>query len=625
MCGIAGFADSTGRVAPEVLDVASRAIAHRGPDDEGRQIVRMNNGRGHVGLANRRLSILDLSPAGHQPMCDPASGNWIAYNGEVFNFRDVREQLQRQGVVFQSQSDTEVILKAYGMWREQCLDRFRGMFAIAIWDVQRQRLFLARDRLGKKPLYYWYDGTKLLFASEVRALLATDLIPRRINHVAVEHFLTFGSVGEEETLIESIQALPPASYLTWQDGQIEGHEYWDPVAISLGNRPRSEDSALSRLRTLLSESVHLRMVSDVPVGIFLSGGIDSSALVAILSRGGQKINTFSIVFKDTDYNEGQFSRAVARRFQSEHHEIELMPGDFLDSVPEALAALDQPSVDGSNSFVISREVRRTGLKVALSGLGGDEIFGGYDTFRSVPQMERFLSFRRWLPAPVRTTVSRAFRDRGNDRARKLATLIAGNGSDLHPYFLARALFTANVQRELRCSREPSPQLKAAMSRLLARCAGLDAVGRVSYLELRSYMATMLLRDTDCMSMAHGLEVRTPFLDHILVEYALSIPGEIKLSKQTPKHLLVKAMDGMLPDEIVYRPKRGFTLPFEHWLRNELKSSVEKVLIAAGHGPLDGVLNAAAVREVWQSFLEGKTSWSRPWSLYVLDRWCAANL
>lgn len=625
MCGIAGFIDRRGKLGKEPLALASQAIAHRGPDDAGLQTISTNEGV-CLGLANRRLAILDLSPAGHQPMHDPATGNWIAYNGEVFNFAEIREQLEQRGVSFTSHTDTEVVLKAYAAFGEKCLEYFRGMFAFAIWDQAAQRLFIARDRLGKKPLYYYESDGSLIFASEVRALLATGLVPRRINPEAVEQFLSFGSVYDPQTLVQGVQSLPPGSYMTWYAGKLEIHKYWNAAHFASGKLPRlDERSVVQRLQDLLNEAIHLRMVSDVPVGVFLSGGIDSSALVAALAgTQQQKISTFSVVFQEGAYSEADFSSLVARKFNTDHHQILLTAGDFLSSIPDAISAMDQPSVDGFNTFIISRAVRRRGLKVALSGQGGDELFAGYETFRAVPRMEKFQAFERVVPAALRSVMASGVPGRdSSDRRRKLAALIEGNGSLVHPYFLSRMVFLPRQQRQLLKARS-AHAVKTAMAAALAPAASLDPVNRVSYLELTNYMANTLLRDADCMSMANGLELRAPLLDHRIVEYVLSIPGGMKLDSGAPKHLLVKAMRGLLPDEIVHRPKKGFTLPFESWLRSELKTDIESALTRIGDGALGSTLDPAAVTQVWMSFLEGRTSWSRPWSLYVLDRWCRRN-
>ncbi len=625
MCGIAGFIDRYGKIGTEALALASDAIAHRGPDDAGLHTISMSGG-GCAGLANRRLAIIDLSPAGHQPMHDPATGNWIAYNGEVFNFAELRDQLARRGVSFTSRTDTEVVLKAYAVFGESCLEYFRGMFAFAIWDNAAQRLFIARDRLGKKPLYYYQGDGFLLFASEIRALLATGLVPKRINPPAVEQFLSFGSAYDPQTLVEGVQALPPGCQMTWHAGKLEIRKYWNAAQFAAGQAVgMDEPGVVRRLQERLTEAIHLRLVSDVPVGVFLSGGIDSSALVAALAgMQQQRISTFSVVFREDEFSEGEFSRLVARRFNTDHHEIVLTAGDFLSSIQDAISAMDQPSVDGFNTFIISRAVRRTGLKVALSGQGGDELFAGYDTFRTVPRMEKFQNLERVVPAALRSVAASAFPGReSSDRRRKLATLAEGNGSLVHPYFLSRMVFVPRQLRQLLKDRSANC-VRTAMETSLAPAASLDAVNRVSYLELTNYMANTLLRDADCMSMANSLELRTPLLDHRLVEYVLSIPGGMKLDSRMPKHLLVKAMRGVLPDEIVFRPKKGFTLPFEHWLRDQLKGDVESVLAGISDGPLAATLDSAAVTQIWKSFLEGRTSWSRPWSLYVLDCWCRKN-
>jgi asparagine synthase (glutamine-hydrolysing) len=626
MCGIAGFVDRAGKVNAEALNAANRAIAHRGPDDAGALIIPMQNHRGHVGLANRRLAILDLSPAGHQPMFDPDTGNSIAYNGEVFNFRELRRELELKGARFSSHTDTEVVLKAYAVWGEGCLDRFRGMFAFAIWDAHQERLFVARDRLGKKPLYYYEGNGFFLFASEVRALLATGLVPQAIDAVGLQQFVRFGSVYDPHTFIDGVRSVPAGCYLTWKNDHAELREYWDMAAVQPQDQ-QNEAEVLPKLRSLLDESLSLRMISDVPVGVFLSGGIDSSAVVALL--GGiqqQKINTFSIVFKDIDYSEAEFSRIVARRFRTEHHEIELTARDFIASVPDAIKAMDQPSVDGFNTYFISRAVRCTGLKVALSGQGGDELFGGYTSFRTVPRMEKFLRAYKMVPDPLKSTLSSLLvKASRNDRLRKVGALAAGTEDLVHPYFLTRMMFVPEEQRRLLSAQQVPVDATQELATMVSRSQHFDPINRVSYLELRNYIGNTLLRDGDCMSMANGLEVRLPFLDHRLVEYVLSIPGCMKLDRNTPKHLLVKAMGGVLPPEIVYRPKQGFTFPFENWLREELKSDVEGVLKRIEGGPLANFLNPNAVREIWQSFLQGTTSWARPWTLYVIERWCQQNL
>jgi asparagine synthase (glutamine-hydrolysing) len=637
MCGIFGIVANNQPIPAGLLERGTQSLAHRGPDDSGTILLRdSSHGHCEIGLGNRRLAILDLSPLAHQPMHDAANGNWIVYNGEIYNFREVRQELAQAGTVFVSHSDTEVLLKAYGQWGESCLTKFRGMFAFAIWDASRHRLFLARDPMGIKPLYYAQAGAYFIFASEVRSILGTGLVPRRIDRAGLINFLTFGSAYDPLTLVEGVHALSPGHSLTWDAGVLSQSQYWDLVEESSdaeGNHVSShahKSLALSDLQPALEEAVRLQLVSDVPLGVFLSGGIDSSALVSILSRGGITPSTFSIVFREADFSEGEYSRAIARRFRTDHHEITVSQTDVLSSVPAALSAMDLPTMDGVNTYFVSREARSAGVKVALSGLGGDEVFAGYSNFRSVPRMERFANLWKHVPLPVRDTAASAFSALfpENDQNRKLASLARDNGRLLHPYFLTRMLFTPR-QRELLfpgAASNDSETATASQRGLLHKARALDPINRVSYLESRCYMLNTLLRDADFMSMSQGLEVRVPLIDHILAKAVLSLPGASKLNS-TPKKLLVDALAGSLPDEIVHRPKRGFTLPFEHWMRQELRSEIEPVLTAKhiGDGPLGELLDSNQVQQIWKDFLRGTVSWSRPWSLYVLQRWCELHL
>ncbi len=638
MCGIFGIVAQNARIPDGVLERGTLSLAHRGPDDSGTILLRDSVAEPlEIGLGNRRLAILDLSPLAHQPMHDAETGNWIVYNGEIYNFRDIRAELEKTGTSFVSHSDTEVVLKAYARWGEACLAKFRGMFAFALWDARRHRLFLARDPMGIKPLYYAQAGSYFLFASEVRTLLGTGLVQPRIDPAGLINYLTFGSAYDPLTLVDGVRALPPGHTLTWESGVVSESSYWDlvdgqPTSARDSAEPFAGDEkqAAERLQPILEEAVRLQLVSDVPVGVFLSGGIDSSALVSILSRGGVTPSTFSIVFREADFSEAQHSRAVAAKFHTDHHEINVSQTDVLAAIPEALSAMDLPTMDGINTYFVSKETRKAGVKVALSGLGGDEIFAGYSSFRSVPRIERFARPWKSIPRGLRATLASAFSAfaPNNDQNRKLATLVRANGRILHPYFLTRMLFTPD-QRDLLFPKVEVAAEKTATAwqcDSLQRARLLDAVNRVSYLESRCYMLNTLLRDADVMSMSQGLEVRVPLIDHQLAKTVLALPGVWKLNG-TPKKLLVGALAGSLPDEIVHRPKRGFTLPFEYWMRQELRPEIEPVLDAKriGNGPLGGLLNGSQVQAIWQAFLGGRVSWSRPWSLYVLQRWCELHL
>jgi asparagine synthase (glutamine-hydrolysing) len=635
MCGIFGIVADNACIPEGVLERGTKSLAHRGPDDSGTIVLRNSiPAPAEIGLGNRRLAILDLSPLAHQPMEEAETGNWIVYNGEIYNFRDVRAELEQAGTTFVSHSDTEVVLKAYARWGENCLTKFRGMFAFALWDASHHRLFIARDPMGIKPLYYVQAGSYFLFSSEVRTLLGTGLVPARIDGAGLINYLTYGSAYDPLTLVEGIRSLPPGHTLTWEAGTLRQSQYWD--LVDDGSQPAELSSAAAQnfvthdLQPGLEETVRLQLVSDVPVGVFLSGGIDSSALVSILSRGGVTPSTFSIVFREADFSEAQHSRAVAAKFRTDHHEINVSQSDVFAAIPDALQAMDLPTMDGINTYFVSRETRRAGVKAALSGLGGDEVFAGYSSFRTVPRMERFSRTWNRVPRSARGALASVFGSiaPASDQNRKLVCLARDNGRVIHPYFLARMLFTPDQRDALLHDRDAAASATASASQRdrLLRAGSLDPVNRVSYLESRCYMLNTLLRDADFMSMSQGLELRVPLIDHQLAKAVLALPGAMKLNG-TPKKLLVEALAGSLPDEIVHRPKRGFTLPFEHWMRQELRSEIEPALSdqRIAQGPLGRFLNGKAVQSVWNDFLGGAVSWSRPWSLYILQRWCELHL
>ncbi|HTS35731.1 MAG TPA: asparagine synthase (glutamine-hydrolyzing) [Candidatus Solibacter sp.] len=643
MCGIFGILGFKARVDRTLLERGTQSLAHRGPDDSGTVLLSDNSHEQvDIGLGNRRLAILDLSPLGHQPMHDAGTGNWIVYNGEIYNFRDIRHELEQSGSVFLSHSDTEVVLKAYARWGEACFEKFRGMFAFALWDAKRRQLLIARDPMGIKPLYYAQAGDYFLFSSEVRSIFGTGLVRPRLDQAGLINYLTFGSAYDPLTPIEGIRALPAGHTLTWCDGSIRISPYWDLVAKDAGrdaegahgsegvSSPADEKHATAKLQDILEESVRMQLVSDVPVGVFLSGGIDSSALVSILTRGGVKPSTFSIVFREAEFSEAEFSRTIARHFKTDHHEVSISQTDVLDAIPAALGAMDLPTMDGINTYFVSREARTAGVKVALSGLGGDEVFAGYSSFRTVPRAERFTNFWKHIPRPVRGSLAFAFNAvaPASDQNRKLAMLATPNGHTPHPYFITRMLFTPAQRALLLLGKDAGSEFASTASQLenLELSLQLDAVNRVSYLESRCYMLNTLLRDTDFMSMSQGLEVRVPLIDHHLAKAVLSLPGAWKLNR-TPKKLLVDSLGLPLPAEVVKRRKRGFTLPFEHWMRQELRSEMESALSAkqVAGGPLSNFVNAESVQQVWQDFLGGAASWTRPWSLYVLQRWSELHL
>jgi len=537
MCGIAGI---WSREAPSDIRDAVRRMNkcqhHRGPDDAGVEDLAAGSGRLAIGCT--RLAIQDLSPAGHMPMKDPASGSWITYNGEIYNFRELRVELEASGRRLHTGSDTEVILQAYAAWGTDALPRLRGMFALALWDQPAGRLILARDRLGVKPLYYTTHQGRLAFASEVRSLLLAGAARRELDLVGLRDYLALGAVQDPHTLLEDVRSLPAGHLAIWQEGELRLEEYWSLRDSFLAHRPAGTAAEEARqVRSLLEESVRLRMISDAPIGVFLSGGIDSGAVTALAARvSSQPVRTVSVVFREERYSEQDRIRRVAQRHATDHTELCLAPADLLRLLPEALAAMDQPTFDGVNTFVVSREARQAGLTVALSGVGGDELFGGYPSFARVPRLQQA---RRWLPRPARRPAAAAVRaGAGDDRTWKLSRWLgAGDDLDGPAPLLTRELFSPPDRARLaQTLNGVSPRLPEAEAWL----ADLDPFNQVSWYELTHYMRNVLLRDGDSLSMASSLEVREPLLDHRLVEHVVTLPGAVKLEGAPPKPLLRRA-------------------------------------------------------------------------------------
>jgi len=623
MCGILGLIGKRGSGFERALAAGVRALAHRGPDDEGLAVLPLGADPDRsVGLGSRRLAILDLSPAGHQPMQDPSTGYWLIFNGEIYNFREIRAALEARGHSFSSNSDTEVLVKAYGEWGEACLDRLRGMFAFAVWDAQKEKLFLARDRFGVKPLYYYQSSDVFIFGSEVRALLATSLVPRRVEARSLVSYLEYGSVQDPLTLVEGIRALPAGHFLVWEKGSSVDHAYWDIAEVAA--RPPATDSfheAISSVHEILYQAVSLRLVSDVPLGVFLSGGVDSTAISVLAQEASARpIETFSVVFSEAQHSEDDYSSLVAQMLKTHHHRVVLTQQQLLDQLPKAVEAMDQPSIDGLNVYVVSEATKREGATVALSGLGGDELFAGYSTFRHVPLLTALRTAFHWANPILRHWASPF-------ESHRLSKFLGVATESTHPYFILRRLFAPrgveallpdDLKEKHRVGCIPSP------SELCARARRSDPVNQVSVLEATNYMLNTLLRDADVMSMAHSLEVRNPLLDHKLWEYVLPLSGRLKLDSHCPKPLLVKALGTRIPRTIYARPKMGFALPYDEWSRGALRAPIEEELLnhqASGSRPIDPKVAST----VWNHFLSGKTNWARPWALFVLKRWIRRHL
>jgi asparagine synthase (glutamine-hydrolysing) len=637
MCGICGVVGLESKDASERL--VRRMIAamrHRGPDEEGVLIAR----QAAVGMS--RLSILDL-PGGGQPVWNENGTLAVVFNGEIYNFRELRAALESAGHHFRTHSDTEVIVHAYEQWGEGCAEKLHGMFAFAVVEMpggptaRPERVFIARDPLGIKPLYYALADGALFFASEVRALLASGRIQPRIAGSQLSAYLLFGSACEPDTLIEGVNSLPPGCSMTVSvNAPVEmPTPYWsfgqDPAAESLRcERGKEIASASERIRSLLENAVASHLVADVPVGVFLSGGIDSTALAALASCARPGVHTLTVAFPDAQFSEASIARRTAERLHTEHSELHLSDREMVARLDEAIVAFDQPSMDGINTYFVSWAARQCGLKVALSGLGSDELFGGYPSFRNTVKIDRVAAVARLVPASIRNAVLGNFAPPAKT-ARAIGKLAKASAAWIdpdslpHAYFFTRLLFSPQVAFARRGAELWRAQRSWRWRSDSARQATLlDRFTAVSWLELRSYLLNTLLRDTDAMSMHHSLEVRVPFLDTPLVEYVLSLPESAKLNRSRPKALLIQAMGDLLPGEVIEQPKRTFTFPWEHWLRGELGQRV-----ASGLKDWSPALEPHVSRDFatagWDAFLRGQTTWSRPWSLYVLNEWAKRNI
>ena len=625
------------------------AMTHRGPDGEG-FIIDEPRAPG-LALGMRRLSIIDL-PGGHQPIWNETHDVAVIFNGELYNYRQLREALLLCGHRFSTQSDTEILVHAWEEWGEDCLTGLRGMFAFALLDLRRRNaivpvLFLARDPLGIKPLYYTQTSDGFAFASEVRALLASGFCPRQISPDALTSYLLFGSVSEPVTLLEGVFSLPPGHkmsvYIPERRRVPRPRPWYDATrspAARDPHRPKEFSAAARHLRPLLKDAVEAHLIADVPVGLFLSSGLDSSAIAMLAGRAKAGIQSFTLTFPRTTFDEAALARVVANRCGSQHTEVPLDGAAILSRIDEALAALDQPTMDGINTYFVSWAARQVGLKVALSGLGGDELFAGYSTFSNVPRLSKLAQTAKFLPAPLRRTVAPVLRTLlgagKSDAASKAAAAWTDPDVLPHLYFFARALFPPGgrlndlIDPRFRVSVIGAdgvtldPTWLAWFQRVADEAAKLEPVAAISWLEMRTYMASTLLRDTDSVSMARSLEVRVPLLDTPLVEFVNALPDAARSKPGLQKALLVEALRDLLPPEILAQRKRTFTLPWEEWLRGPLRARLEASFASPASG-LAQHLHFDGVRAVWNDFLAGKTSWSRPWSLYVLNEWCRRHL
>ena len=622
MCGICGilYKDWQKEVKESTLKKMCDTLVHRGPDDEGWEVF------GPIGLGMRRLSIIDLN-TGHQPLSNEDGTVWIVFNGEIYNYRELRIELEKLGHRFKTTSDTESVIHGYEVWGEGVLEKLNGMFGFAIWDGRKRKLLLARDRLGIKPLYYYDDDDeKLVFGSEIKAIIKCPGVRRIIDITALNNYLTFEYIPAPRSIFQDIRKLEPGHWLTWQDGKIQIQPYWELVPQE---KEYSEASARECLAELLEDSVRLRLVSDVPLGAFLSGGIDSSIIVSLMTKCmDQPVKTFSIGFKESSYNELFYARTVAKKYGTEHHEF-TVEAKALDLTEKLIGQLDEPFGDFSifPTYLVSK-MARDYVTVILSGDGGDELFAGYDTYRAHRFDRRY--YHR-LPKIVKNGLFSKIAQRLPPTEKKKGMTNSFKrfvqGTQLPPslYHARWMVFLREWEREKLFSEDVKRvSLKEDPYDFIHRHSrladGCDDLTRMGYIDVKTYLVDDILVKVDRMSMAASLEARVPYLDHRVVEFALTLPPDLRMRGFNTKYLLKKTFWDFLPDEIQHRGKQGFSIPIKNWIRNELKPMMLE-LLNSRRIRQQGFFNDSYVSQLIKEHLHGRENHSHKlWALMVFELW-----
>jgi len=630
MCGINGIALSSRsrrELDVRVLERMRDVLTHRGPDDAGLFVD------GRVGLGHRRLSIVDVA-SGHQPMTNEDGRLRLTYNGEIYNYDDFREELEGKGHVYRTHCDTETILHLYEEKGTACVEDLRGMFAFAIWDARERELFIARDRLGVKPLYYVHaDDGSLYFASEIKALFEAGAVRAELNYAALPDYLANHAPGGEETLFRGVRRLLPGHTMLWRDGELKIEEYWDvhfaPEEAANGGGRRSEADYVAEWAELFRESVRLRLMADVPLGMFLSGGIDSSAIAAVMSGMVEEpVKTFSVAFAEREANELEYARIVARAFKTEHHEVLVSPEEFFAALPRLVWHEDEPLAHPSSVALnfVSRLAARH-VKVVLTGEGSDELLAGYGRYRkTVYNLALGARYHRLAPAALRRAVGRGVESlpAGSKVRQKLSRTFLCLTPDIETiYFDNFSVFSRSMQTRLL-----TPEAKErtghadpyrAVAAYLERTDAETLLGRLLYADVKTYLHELLMKQ-DQMSMAASIESRVPFLDHKLVEHTARLPERLKLNGWTTKYILRKAMEGVLPGEILTRPKMGFPVPVGAWFRGRYRSVVDEYVLGE-RATSRGLFDAAFVRDMVARHQTGGENHSeRLWALVNFEMW-----
>jgi asparagine synthase (glutamine-hydrolysing) len=629
MCGIVGFITSRTSNIPEyeILKKMRDALVHRGPDDVGEYIRPLDEKGPYVFLGHRRLSIIDLA-GGHQPLSNEDGTVWVIFNGEIYNFIELREKLKGRGHQFHTNSDTEVIVHAYEEYQEKCFQLFNGMFAMGIWDGKENRLVLARDRLGKKPLYYSHINETFLFASELKAIMFYPSFSRKVDPFSLIKYLFYEFIPCPHTIFKDAKKIPAASYLIWDKRGIEVRPYWSPFDPQRGEISLSEGEAELRMIELLKESVKRRLISDVPLGVFLSGGIDSSAITALAqSEVPGKVKTFSIGFEDPSFDESKYAILASKYIGTEHHEQTMTPADLLDIIPGLADILDEPMADASilPTYLLSKFTRKH-VTVALGGDGGDELFAGYPTYLAHKFAQRYEHLLRFLH-PISTLLAGLLPVSDDNisfdfKVKKFLSGIPYRDGIRNSVWLGSFPFSENGE-------VLSPEIQAQFDRdRLVEEISLyekeypyeDRITKLQYLDIKLYLQESILVKVDRASMACSLEVRAPFLDYELVEFIMGLPLKLKLKGFTSKYILKKAMKDLLPDEVINRSKKGFGVPIAKWVKGPLKELFED-LLSADRIRREGFFNPEYVTTLFHDHLMSKKDNRKQlWTLLVWELW-----
>jgi asparagine synthase (glutamine-hydrolysing) len=637
MCGICGkISLKNETVSSDLIVRMMGSLAHRGPDDEGSFIKSVGSNGGSkitLGFGHKRLSIIDLSPEGRQPLANEDESLWLVFNGEIYNHPRLRQDLMSRGHRFRSQTDSEVILHLYEEKGIDALQDFNGMFAFALWDAAKQKLYLCRDRLGIKPLVYSQNDSSLIFASEIQALLEDKSIPRRLDWQALRLYLAFNYVPAPLTIYQEINKLLPGHYLLWEKGSVSTHQYWDIPPNDQANLPDDFHHHGQTLRQTLEDAVKLRMIADVPLGAFLSGGVDSSIIVALMARNSTKqVKTFNISYPDMPvYDESSYARKVAAMYNTDHHEIRLSSNEIRQIIPEALSSLGEPFGDSSMlpTFVVSRETRKD-VTVALAGDGGDELFAGYRLYLGETFFRCYEYLPRWLRRYGLESWIPLLPDSRNlkwlEYVRRVKKFIRGARGDLITrLFLWREVFSENLIAPLLKGDPKTYESESGESWL--RKLDLwpeDDLNRLLYLEVKDSLPCDMLTKVDLMSMKKALEVRVPFLDHRVVELTFRMPGSMKLRGLKRKYILLETFKDLLPPSLLHRPKQGFEVPISGWLKKDLHHMLEEYL-SPNLLKKQGIFSSEVVEGLKKDLRQNRrdTSWLL-WNLIVFQHWYSAQ-